>query len=139
MMNYMVPPVSWRSFIDEIRDYLVHEIGIPPTSALDCVLAVQHALLPSPDRTFPHQVTLEHDYAAWHQNMLNVKQNGAGANWPHAVPHLHTYGPGTFEVDDPQAVCEYGFGMSLLFDADSDWELGSPVARPMRYRHTVYG
>jgi radical SAM superfamily enzyme YgiQ (UPF0313 family) len=139
MMNYMVPPVSWRSFVDEIRDYLTTEIGIPAGSALDCVLAVQHALLPSPDRSFPYRVVLEHDYAAWHQQMLDAKQNGCGGDWPSLVPHLHTFGPGVFEVEDPQSVCEYGFGMSLLFDADSDWELGSPVARPMRYRHTVFG
>jgi radical SAM superfamily enzyme YgiQ (UPF0313 family) len=139
MMNYMVPPVSWQSFVDEIGDYLVNEIGIPQSSALDCVLAVQHALLPSPDRSFPYKVILDHDYAAWHQEMLTVKQNGAGADWPSVAPRLSGFGPGVFEVEDPQAVCEYGFGMSLLFDADSDWELGSPVARPMRYRHTVYG
>ena len=53
MMNYMVPPVSWRSFVHEIRDYLLSEIGIPENSALDCVLAVQHALLPSPVAVFP--------------------------------------------------------------------------------------
>jgi radical SAM superfamily enzyme YgiQ (UPF0313 family) len=139
MMNYMVPPVTWRAFIDELRNYLTTQAGIPPTSALDCVLAVQHALLPAPDRSFPHTVTLDHDYAAWHHTMLKVKQNGAGADWPTLAPRLTTYGPATLQVQDPQAVCEYGFGMSLLFDADSDWELGSPVARPMRYRHTVYG
>jgi len=138
-MNYMVPPVSWRSFVDEIRDYLLSEIGISESSALDCVLAVQHALLPSRDRRFPYRVTLEHDYAAWHQEMLAAKQNGGGADWASVVPRLRTFGPGEFVVEDPQAVCEFGFGMSLVFDADSDWELGSPVARPMRFRHTVYG
>jgi radical SAM superfamily enzyme YgiQ (UPF0313 family) len=139
MLNYMVPPVSWRVFVDEIRDYLVSEIGISEGSALDCVLAVQHALLPSPDRRFPHRVSLEHDYAAWHQEMRDAKQNGSGADWPSVVPRLRSFGPGVFEVEDPQSVCEFGFGMSLVFDADSDWELASPVARPMRHRHTVYG
>ena len=139
MMSYMVPPAGWRTFIDEIRDYLVTEIGIPESSALDCVLAVQHALLPSPDRSFPYLVNLQHDYAAWHEEMRDAKQNGSAQDWATAVPRLGTFGPGVFEVDDPQSICVFGFGMSLVFDGESDWELASPVARPMRFRHTVYG
>jgi hypothetical protein len=54
------------------------------------------------------------------------------------VPRLGTFGPGVFEVDDPQSVGEFGFGLSILYDSDGDWELQSPVVRHMLYRHHVY-
>ena len=140
MIEYMIPPSSWRFFMDEIRDYLTIEIGIPDNGALDCVVAVQHALLPARDREFPCQLALAHDFAAWHREMLNVKRGGGYAvDWVSAAPRLETFGPGVFEVDDPQSIREFGFGMSLFYDTDGDWELGSPVARPMRYRNTAYG
>ena len=61
----MVPPVSWRLLLDEVRDYLVEQIGLADDDALDTVMAVQHALLPARDRSFPIELRLAHDYGAW--------------------------------------------------------------------------
>ena len=135
VIDYMIPPVSWRFFVDEVRDYLTTEVGLVDNDALDCVVAVQHALLPARDREFPCQLALAHDYAAWHREMLEVKRRGYALDWTSTAPRLETFGPGVFEVDDPQSIREFGFGMSLFYDGESDWELGSPVARPLRYRH----
>ena len=44
----MVPPVSWRFFIDEIHRWLVDVEGIADDDALATVLAVQHAPAPRP-------------------------------------------------------------------------------------------
>ena len=136
--RYMVPPVSWTFFIEELRSYLVDELGIADDSSLDTVLAVQHALLPARDRVFPEQLNLAHDYGAWHQAMLNTKRSGSATDWQDHVPHLRDFGPALFEVDDPQSVTVYGLGMGLDYDTEGDWELASPVARPIRFRHTIH-
>jgi radical SAM superfamily enzyme YgiQ (UPF0313 family) len=138
VVEHMIPPVSWRFFLDDVRNYLITEMGIADNSALDCVIAVQHALIPARDREFPSQIALAHDYAAWHRAILDVKRGGYTVDWPSVVPRLETFGGGLLEVDDPQSIREFGFGMSLFYDADSDWELSSPVARHMRFRHHVY-
>jgi radical SAM superfamily enzyme YgiQ (UPF0313 family) len=136
--EYMVPPVSWRLFIDELGDYLRDELGIPDDSALATVLTVQQALLPARGRDLPVSVELAHDFGAWHHQVLECKRAGGSASWPTEVPPLSTFGPARFEVDDPQMVASYGMGMSLFYDGESDWELASPVARPIRFRHTIH-
>jgi hypothetical protein len=138
MTEYMVPPGSWQFFIDEIARYLVTELGIADDSALRTVLAVQHALLPARDRQYPVTLELEHDVAAWHDAMMAAKHSGSRQTWETEVPPLRSFGPTTFEVDDPQSISTLGLGMSVTYDPDSDWELASPVARTMRFRHTVH-
>ncbi len=137
IVDFMAPPVSWRLFIDEIHRFLVTRIGIADSSALRTALDVQHALLPSRGRSFPCILELEHDFAAWHEAMLDHKRHAYLEDWTADVPRLGDFGPATFQVDDPQDVCSGALGMSLFYDADADWELGSPIARPMRFRHAV--
>ncbi len=136
--EYMIPPVSWAFFIDEIRDYLVTALHIADDAALDTVLRVQHALLPARERTFPACLSLPHDFGAWHRTMLVAKRSGAAVDWPQRVPRLREFGPARFDVDDPQSVASLGLGMSVFYDSESDWELASPVARPIRYRHSIH-
>ena len=135
IVDYMIPPVSWALFMGEIRDYVI-SLGVPDDSALDAVLRAQLALIPARDRAFPEVVELEHDVATWQRDMLVAKRSGE-ADWASAFPRLGSYGPATLEIDDPQALTATGLGMPLVYDPDSDWELASPVARPMRFRNTV--
>jgi len=136
--EYMIPPVSWRLVIDELHRYLIDRLAIPDDDALETVLRVQHALLPSRDRVFPDQIELAHDYGAWHRTMLIAKRDGSALDWQTQVPRLEEFGPAAFEVDDPQQVTVYGMGMSMFYDGEGDWELASPVARPIRFRHTIH-
>jgi len=136
--EYMIPPASWRLVLDELHRYLVDRLDIEDDSALATVLRVQHALLPSRDRSFPVEIELAHDYAGWHKAMLTAKRSGSALDWPGQVPRLEEFGPARFEVDDPQQVTVFGMGMSLFYDGESDWELASPVARPIRFRHTIH-
>ena len=135
--DHLVAPSSWRFFIDEIRDYLVSVLGIADDTALDTVLAVQHALLPSRDREFPFAIELPHDFAAWHQTMRRLKLNGASQDWADKAPRLSTYGPAHFEVSDPQDVSRSGMGHPLLSANESDWEMASPVGRTLTFLQTV--
>ena len=97
---------------------------------------MQLGLLPSRDRVFPEVLALPHDYAAWHGQMSAAKRSGV-VDWHRAVAPLATFGPGTFEIDDPQNLTATGFGMPMRYDVHADWELGSPVARPMRQSHAA--
>ena len=127
----MVPPVSWRRFVDEARRYLVEAVGLPDDTALDTVLAVQHALLPARDRAFPVTLPLDHDYAAWHVAITAQRDDGNYEDWHERVAPLRQYGPSLFTVDDPLDSCQQSLGPPFTFlSEDSAWDLDSPVSRP---------
>jgi hypothetical protein len=131
--------VSWRLFIDEMRRYIVEVLGVADDSALETTLRVQHALLPERDRVFPCKLHLDHDYAAWHRLIVEAKESGRRDDWPEVVPPLSSFGPATFEVNDPYSVCERARGFRVDLEYDADWEMASPVSRAMPHRHTDSG
>ena len=128
------PPVSWRLFVDEVRAYLTTELGMPRDSAMETVLAVQHALLPAADRTFPLTLELDHDFTTWSHAIVDTKDNGV-SDWVAEVPRLAELGPATFAVDDPNQVCTRGVGLKLDDNLHAAWELESPVGRAVSHEH----
>ncbi len=94
-------------------------------------------MLPARHRRFPESVTLDHDYAAWHQAMLAAKDSGHYDDWPAHVEPLRTFPPGTLTVTDPHEVCVLGIGQSVDSDSFGAWEVGSPISRPVTPLHTV--
>lgn len=132
--KYLVPPGSWRHFIDELRDYLTEVMGLPAASAMETVLSVQHALLPARRRRFPLELELAHDYAAWHREMVAAKDRGNRQDWPELVPPLSDFAPGSFVVDDPDGVTLYALGQAAGSHAFGlSWELQAPVTRPSNF------
>ena len=126
----MVPPVSWRFFLDEIHRWLVDVEGIPDDSALETVLAVQHALLPARDRTFPLELALAHDYVSWRRGLLEAR-DGGHEDWPERLEPLRSLAPGTMTVDDPHQICTTALDGSLTAIVhESSWDFDSPVSRP---------
>ena len=134
----MAPPVSWKLFIDEIRQFILTHYDVPQDSALETVLRVQHALLPTYRRNFPLRLALEHDYAAWYNDMLEAKYSGAYITWPEHVRPLAEYPPAEFEVSDPDGLCKTGLGFDSDVEIYTDWELSSPIARPVAKRYQDY-
>ena len=128
------PPVSWRLFIDEVRTYLTTSLGMVADSAMETVLAVQHALLPASDRTFPQSLQLDHDLASWSNAIVESKDSGV-VEWTSTVPRLVDLGPATFTVDDPNQVCTLGVGFKLDDNLHAAWELDSPLARAVSHEH----
>jgi hypothetical protein len=129
--HMMVPPVSWRHYVDEVRSYLIEVLGVADDTALETVMAVQHALLPARDRTFPLTMPLDHDYATWHAAVTEQRNQGNYGGWHEEVPKLGTYGPALFTVEDPLDSCQQSLGPPFTFlSEDSAWDLGSPVSRP---------
>ncbi|MDE0929661.1 MAG: radical SAM protein [Halioglobus sp.] len=130
--GYMAPPGSWSLFIAEIGRYLIEGLELTDDSALRTALAVQHAHLPAPDRTFPTVLELEHDYAAWQDLLLIAREEGHRDDWQDHVPRLCEFGPATLVIEDPSEVCQRDIGKAkVVLDLHlHTWELESPVARP---------
>jgi hypothetical protein len=134
--NLLVPPVSWAFYIEDLRDVLTDKIGIEDGSALETVLAVQHAVLPAPRRQVPLDLELAHDYPAWYRSVMKAKDDGHLHDWETVVERLGDLGPTTMRVDDPFGVIDRNLGIGTTLDPYLDWEMQSPVARamPAHYR-----
>lgn len=132
MESYMAPPGSWAHYLLEVRRFLVEFMQLPEDSALEATLAVQHAHLPAADRTFPYQLELPHDFAAWWETLLEARDDGHREDWEKHTPRLADFGPASLTIDDPNGVCitEIGKPLSYLLYSLRSWELESPVARP---------
>jgi hypothetical protein len=133
----MVPPGSWRDFIDDVRRYVVDVVGVADDDALATVIAVQHALLPSRHRRFPLTLALPHDYAAWHDAVIAAKDAGHLRDWPSQVPSLGTFAPASFVVNDPYDVCSLGVGHHIESNIWGVWELDSAVSRRVAPFHSA--
>ena len=126
----MSAPGSWGLVIDELRTYLVAEVGVASGDALDTVLAVQLALLPAVDRVLPVTLHLAHDYTAWYQAMIEVKESPARDEWTRIVPRLGELPPGTFTISDPDDGVRRSIGGNIeLHGFGLNWEYESPVRR----------
>jgi radical SAM superfamily enzyme YgiQ (UPF0313 family) len=127
----MVPPVSWRLLLDELRGYLVERVGLADDDALETVMTVQHALLPARGRSFPLELDLPHDYGAWFSSVAELRDQGRHNDWHAVVPSLRSMQPGRFTVRDPFDVCTTALGGSLRsLMVENAWDLDSPVSRP---------
>jgi hypothetical protein len=133
---HTVPPVGWPAFFAEVRDVVEHELGVPPSSALDAVLAAQQHLMPDRGRRLPDEVVLEHDVVSWYRDATRWMWDDEPVA-PHRL--LASYGPATLEVwGDPHHVCGPRLGVPLGNRSEVDigsfwmgdhWELDSPLTR----------
>ncbi len=134
---FLVPPLGWRPFYDEVARFVTDELGLPLDDELRVALDVQLALMPDRDRAFPHRVPLAHDYVAYYHDATDQLRRDGRATGP--TRPLASYGPGTLEVwGDPAGLSE-GFRRlheerppDLLpgeFWHISHFELDSPLTR----------
>lgn len=134
---FNVAPLGWGSYAAEVRRFLNAEFGVPLTSALETVLALQVALLPDTARSFPASLALDHDYLAYFRDNTHSLWVD-GHNRPTGRP-LADYGPATFTVvGDPAGRCREGMRrppdsrnerMMEEFWLSGHWELDSPLAQ----------
>jgi radical SAM superfamily enzyme YgiQ (UPF0313 family) len=138
LLNYLdiflIVPYSWPAFYGEVRRLVEDEFEVDDGSALETVFAVQRALMPERDRTFPDRIDLQHDFGEWYRQNLN---RGAGEG---VAASLDAFGPGEFVVQgDPLFHCRDALRRlvderphELLvtpFWTTLNWELDSPVQR----------
>ncbi|MEZ5503561.1 MAG: hypothetical protein R3E50_13220 [Halioglobus sp.] len=128
--HMMSPVYSWALVIAELRQFLVQECAVPDDSALDAILAAQHALMPAHGRVYPFVVELPHDVVAWHSQMLSAKAAGHWRDWQMVVPPLSSYGPGRLEVNDVNGSVANTLGCDLELSANGvNWDMDSGIAR----------
>ncbi len=128
--DMMTAPYSWALVIAELRDFLVLEFGVSPGSALESVLAAQHALLPAHGRQFPVTLELDHDVAAWNVALVAAKEAGLLQTWPGTVPRLGEFGPGELTIDDPDHIADSSLGMHVESTMIGvNWEYDSALSR----------
>jgi len=132
-----VPPLGWRSFYDEVRRFVLTELAIEPSPALETVLALQRFLMPEHGRQFPDSIALDHDYVAYYRS-ATASLWSSGEFRPPGRP-LTDHGPAAFTIyGDPMDRC--GGGMRVYEDprneaaTDSFWysghlELDSPLVQ----------
>ena len=134
--SLMVPPVSWRLFIDEVRAYLIEELGLPADAALETVLAVQHGLLPGAEPVLPLRARAGprlRRLARGHHRCQGRRSTARTGR--RSCRGCATSRRASSSIDDPKQVCTLNIGSSVDGDAYSDWELRSPVARSMPAAH----
>jgi radical SAM superfamily enzyme YgiQ (UPF0313 family) len=134
LVNYghdlMAPPYSWALVFAELRTFLIKVCGVPDDSALNAIIAAQHALLPAHGRTFPHVVELQHDVVAWHARMLESKDSGHWRDWQSVVPPLSSFGPGRLEVNDVNGKVTNLLGCHIdIYAGGANWDMDSGIAR----------
>jgi hypothetical protein len=127
LSSISVPPGAWDLCYDDMHRYLVDELRVPASSALDTVLAVHVAVAPARDRSFPARFDLPHDYTAWFQAMVEAKE--LDLDWMSRTPRLSTFGPGVLEVDDPRDIVRRTLGRPLNMEFYGQWDLESPITR----------
>jgi hypothetical protein len=135
---YQAPPFGWRSFYDEVRRFLVDELGLPLTTALDEVLELQAFLMPSPGRRFPATIGLRHDYVAYFADHTASLWT-SGHSEPTKKP-LTSYPAARLTVRaDPMDHCNRvappgadprNESMTDTFWIAGHWELDSPLVGP---------
>ena len=117
--------------LEEVGRYCVSELGIDAGAALGTALDVQLAHLPEPSRTMPQTLSLPHDFAMWHETVLEIRAADHQDDWEQFAPRLHTFPPGEIKVSDPNDICHTLVGKPLAVVAWNihGWDMKSSVAR----------
>lgn len=107
-----------RSRLDEfyaaVGRFVVGRYGIPEDTALATALRANRAVIPDPSRTYPLEVALPHDFAAWY------RERGARP--------LTGFGPGVLTVTDPEGrTRDEGGALTQNTIREQTWELPSDL------------
>jgi radical SAM superfamily enzyme YgiQ (UPF0313 family) len=115
-------PGGWRTFFDEVADFVAQRYRVERDTAFDTVLTVNEAVMPDGARSYPMTLELEHDLVAWFnaRNRLDADDTSALASYP----------PGRITVSDPNGLAMIDLEYQQYDTHQYFWELHSPVARP---------
>lgn len=128
--SFRLVPLGWHSFFEEARRFIVVELDVPLTTALDSVLDLQAFVLPEAGRRFPAALALRHDYVAYHADKT-ASLSVTGQPAPTPTP-LADFGPGTLTVQgDPAGRCTERFVAGGRRAPIGHWELDSPLVRTL--------
>jgi radical SAM superfamily enzyme YgiQ (UPF0313 family) len=120
------PPLGWRSFYDEVLQFLVRELGVECTDTLVSVVDLQRFLMPAPARRYPDSVALAHDYVAYYASASRTLYTTGQAGTPEHP--LEAYPPSVFTIaGDPTQTGDRGlhyYGDARDPRLESDFHMG---------------
>ncbi|MGI9603811.1 MAG: B12-binding domain-containing radical SAM protein [Acidimicrobiales bacterium] len=128
----MIAPATWRWFVDELHQFAVEQWGLPDDSALQTVIAVQHAVLPATGREFPIELELAHDYVAWNDAVVAARNDGHHFDWEkQPLRRLSEFGPARFVVEDADDACTSAIGQNIdrFIHDHANWDLAASIGR----------
>jgi len=111
-------PGGWYAFYNELTVYLCQNYQIEQDSALDVVMAVNRLSMPDDGLSYPHTITLEHDFSAY---FACAKQD---------FRPLKTFKAAKFEVSDPNMLRSIDLNATQYDTHQYFWELESNISRP---------
>ena len=117
---------DWRTFHNEIADFVHSHYGITRDSAMNTIFSVQEAIMPGKGREFPQMIKLEHDVIAYFNSIQHVKNLGNIKNENSNFKTLNEYACGEFELEDPLSLCnkKWGNGKDCIYNHHNFiWEL----------------
>lgn len=136
---FQTVPSGWRAFYRDLERFIADAYGIVDDPALQTVLEVQRALMPSHGRSLPEGIPLAHDYVAYYLGATEELYRSGHAGRP--TQRLADHRPGTLHVTaDPLDLCRTGvridgdprddlFENDFAIGANSAFELASPLMR----------
>ncbi|WP_426574218.1 B12-binding domain-containing radical SAM protein [Aquihabitans sp. McL0605] len=112
--RFALPAIGWEAFTRDVRRFVLDDLGVEPSSALDAVLRLQAFLLPRAGRVLPAAIELEHDYVAYYAAAVRPLYLAGRAVAP--TRRLADFGSAPFVVaGDPLSLCTEG----LRFNGDA--------------------
>lgn len=101
------PAAGWKHFYEDVREFLLNDLGVPASDSVDTVLCLQEFLMPAPRRRYPSDLALNHDYLAYYGSAARRLYQDGHAGRPDRP--LRSYPPTRFSVhSDPLGVGDRG-------------------------------
>ena len=118
---YLNVPGGWHEFYGQIADFTESRFGIERDSAFDAVLQFNEVVMPEDAFSYPLDIELQHDVAAYFRDR-NLKDDQGGRP-------LVDYPPGRATIYNKYAFGHINYNREQYDSHQVFWELQSPTAR----------
>ncbi len=118
---YLNVPGGWHEFYGQIADFTESTFGIERDSAFDAVLQFNEMVMPEDAFSYPLDIELQHDVAAYFRDR-NLKDDQGGRP-------LVDYPPGRATIYNKYAFGHINYNREQYDSHQVFWELQSPTAR----------
>jgi radical SAM superfamily enzyme YgiQ (UPF0313 family) len=115
-------PGGWRTFYDQVGDFIVGRYEIPMDAALQTTLKVNEWVMPDDTRNYPADLSLDHDFAEY------FKINNRRGNDERI--RLKDLPAGSISVSDPNGLRLIDIEHQQYDNHQYFWELHSDICRP---------
>ena len=111
-------PSGWSEFYAELKRYIIDNYNVADDSALETVLMINQAAMPDESRSYPLNMTIEHNFEHYFQRRQKSE--------PVSLSEL---GAGEITISDPDGMIDIDDSYMQYDSHQFFWELTSPVSR----------